>query len=130
VEQPGGDVKLARHPALQNVEFASVWNSCRIFGGEQIFFEIKSRLVRRISTRVFEPSLLPAALPFLRPVRRPEMRRSFEPSPADILRACRDIQRTWSANDELRRRGAVDQDWKPPDTDPAVQNPDDVPAEE
>jgi hypothetical protein len=48
------------------------------------------------------------------------MRKSYEPSPVDISQICRDIQRTWSVNEELRRRGAVDQAWPPPGAEPAV----------
>jgi hypothetical protein len=58
------------------------------------------------------------------------MRKPYEPSPVDISQICRDIRRTWSVNEELRRRGAIDQAWPPPGAEPAVPLRVEDPAEE
>ena len=47
----------------------------------------------------------------------------------EIIQVCRDIQHTWSANEELRRRGADSQVCYPPRAKPAVPLLDEVPAE-
>jgi hypothetical protein len=39
------------------------------------------------------------------------MQLPYEPSRIEISKACRDIQKEWSQNEELRRRCAVDQVW-------------------
>jgi hypothetical protein len=48
----------------------------------------------------------------------------------EIIKVCRDIQGTWSAPEELRRRSAVDQVWHPAGAESAVQIPAAVPAED
>jgi hypothetical protein len=42
------------------------------------------------------------------------MRESYDPSPLEIWRQCSAIQATWSPDEERRRRGAANEQWRPP----------------
>ncbi len=42
------------------------------------------------------------------------MRKPYEPSPLEIWRQCFDIQATWTREEEQKRRGAIEVQWRPP----------------
>ena len=38
----------------------------------------------------------------------------YEPSPLEIWQQCSDIQATWTREEELKRRGSSEDQWRPP----------------
>jgi hypothetical protein len=42
------------------------------------------------------------------------MKEPYEPSPIEIWRQCSDIQATWTADEERKRRGDAEMQWRPP----------------
>ena len=42
------------------------------------------------------------------------MTEPYEPSPIEIWRKCSDIQALWTREEELKRRGAGEDLWRPP----------------
>jgi len=49
-----------------------------------------------------------------------ESNEPYEPSPIEIWQQCSDIQATWTPEEELRRRGAKENEWRPPGCDRAL----------
>lgn len=49
------------------------------------------------------------------------MTKPYEPTPLEIWRQCSDIQSTWTRDEELRRRGAGEDRWRPPGCDSVLR---------
>jgi hypothetical protein len=52
---------------------------------------------------------------------REHMKEQYEPSPIEIWQQCSDIQATWTREEELKRRGAGKDQWRPPGCNRALR---------